>query len=75
MKVNRAETLAALLLSSVSLAAPVELPRPSPAASVSEKVGTARLTVTYSRPAVKGREIWGCGVAAAYYAKGKGKKG
>jgi hypothetical protein len=40
-------------------AAPVELPRPSPGASVFEKIGTARLTVTYSRPAVKGREIWG----------------
>ena len=46
-------------LSSVAFAAPVELPRPSPAASVFEKVGTAKLTVTYSRPAVKGREIWG----------------
>ena len=39
--------------------AAVELPRPSPAASVFEKIGTAKLTVTYSRPAVKGREIWG----------------
>jgi len=48
-----------LLLSSAALAAPVELPRPSPAASVSEKLGTARVTVTYSRPAVKGRQIWG----------------
>lgn len=46
-------------LFSVALAAPVELPRPSPAASVFEKIGTAKLTVTYSRPAVKGREIWG----------------
>ncbi|MEO8586617.1 MAG: DUF2911 domain-containing protein [Acidobacteriota bacterium] len=45
--------------SSPSLAAPVELPRPSPAASVFEKIGTARVTVAYSRPAVKGREIWG----------------
>jgi len=42
-----------------SFATPVELPRPSPAASVFEKIGTARVTVTYSRPAVKGREIWG----------------
>ena len=49
----------ALLLSSSSLAAPVELPRPSPAASVFEKIGIAKVTVTYSRPAVKGREIWG----------------
>jgi hypothetical protein len=44
---------------SPSLFAAVELPRPSPAASVFEKIGTAKLTVTYSRPAVKGREIWG----------------
>ena len=46
-------------IGSSSSAAPVELPRPSPAASVFEKIGTAKLTVTYSRPAVKGREIWG----------------
>lgn len=49
----------ALVLSSSSFAAPVELPRPSPAASVFEKIGVAKVTVTYSRPAVKGREIWG----------------
>jgi tetratricopeptide (TPR) repeat protein len=59
MKVNRARGAAFLLFSSVSFAAPVELPRPSPAASVFEKIGTARVTVGYSRPAVKGREIWG----------------
>ena len=46
-------------LPSVALAAPVELPRPSPAASVSEKIGIAKVAITYSRPAVKGREIWG----------------
>jgi tetratricopeptide (TPR) repeat protein len=45
--------------SSSFLLAAVELPRPSPAASVFEKIGTARVTVSYSRPAVKGREIWG----------------
>jgi hypothetical protein len=64
MKVDRACALVVFgfLLASgggVSAAAPVELPRPSPVASVFEKIGTARLTVTYSRPAVKGREIWG----------------
>jgi hypothetical protein len=45
--------------SSSSLFAAVELPRPSPAASVFEKIGTAKVTISYSRPAVKGREIWG----------------
>jgi hypothetical protein len=58
MKVNRAG-VAALFLSSSWLFAAVELPRPSPAASVFEKIGTAKVTVSYSRPAVKGREIWG----------------
>jgi len=60
MNVNRAGSAALFfLLSSSSFAAPVDLPRPSPASSVFEKIGTAKLTVTYSRPAVKGREIWG----------------
>lgn len=58
-KENLSWSFSFLLFSSVALAAPVELPRPSPAASVFEKIGTARLTVTYSRPAVKGREVWG----------------
>lgn len=51
--------LGALLLASLSANAAVELPRPSPGATVSQKVGTARVTVEYHRPAVKGREIWG----------------
>jgi tetratricopeptide (TPR) repeat protein len=39
---------------------PVTLPRtPSPAASVSQKVGISTIMVDYSRPSVKGREIWG----------------
>jgi tetratricopeptide (TPR) repeat protein len=36
------------------------LPRePSPAATVSQTVGISSITVDYSRPSVKGREIWG----------------
>jgi hypothetical protein len=34
-------------------------PRPSPKASVMQAVGTAEVTITYSRPGVKGRVIWG----------------
>jgi tetratricopeptide (TPR) repeat protein len=52
-------SVALSFFASSSAFAAVELPRPSPAASVFEKLGTAKLTVTYSRPAVKGREIWG----------------
>jgi tetratricopeptide (TPR) repeat protein len=36
------------------------IPRePSPAANVSQTVGISSISVTYSRPSVKGREIWG----------------
>jgi hypothetical protein len=34
-------------------------PRPSPKASVMQTIGTTEVTITYSRPGVKGREIWG----------------
>ena len=38
----------------------VTTPRtPSPAAEVSQTIGISRVTVNYSRPSVKGREIWG----------------
>ena len=32
---------------------------PSPAASVSQTIGISIVTVNYSRPSVKGREVWG----------------
>ncbi len=37
----------------------VELPRTSPKATVSQTFGYTNATVTYSRPAVNGRVIWG----------------
>src|SRR6185312_14736631 len=38
----------------------VTTPRvPSPAATVSQTIGISTITVSYSRPSVKGREIWG----------------
>ena len=35
------------------------LPRPSQKASVMQTVGVTDITITYSRPGVKGRQIWG----------------
>jgi hypothetical protein len=32
---------------------------PSPAASVSQTIGISKVTVDYSRPSVRGREVWG----------------
>jgi hypothetical protein len=54
----------AALLTSVVAAGPLHAedftpPRPSPAATVKQTVGTTDLTVSYSRPGVKGRVIWG----------------
>ena len=37
----------------------VKYPRPSPKASVMQSVGLTDVTITYSRPGVKGRPIWG----------------
>jgi hypothetical protein len=37
----------------------VRLPRQSQKASVMQTIGVTDLTITYSRPAVKGRKIWG----------------
>ncbi len=37
----------------------VKLPRPSQKASVMQTVGVTDITITYSRPGVKGRKIWG----------------
>jgi DUF2911 family protein len=36
-----------------------QTPRPSPAASVSQTIGVTEVTIRYSRPGVKGRQIWG----------------
>lgn len=48
------------LVSFTAFAQPVTTPRtPSPAASLSQTIGISVVTVSYSRPSVKGREIWG----------------
>src|ERR1043165_3766133 len=39
--------------------AQVITPRPSQAASVMQRIGATDVTITYSRPGVKGRQIWG----------------
>jgi Protein of unknown function (DUF2911) len=42
-----------------SVFAQVVTPRPSQAASVMQRIGATDVTITYSRPGVKGRQIWG----------------
>lgn len=48
-----------ILLSAALASAQVRTPRPSPKASVMETIGVTDVTITYSRPGVKGRTIWG----------------
>jgi hypothetical protein len=49
-----------LVVSCISAAfAQVVTPRPSQKASVTQTIGVTDVTITYSRPAVKGRKIWG----------------
>src|SRR5687767_12763549 len=43
----------------VSASAQVILPRASQKASVMQRIGVTDVTITYSRPGVKGRKIWG----------------
>ena len=49
----------ALLCFAVSVFAQIDTPRPSPKASVMQRIGVTDITITYSRPGVKGRKIWG----------------
>lgn len=51
--------LAVVLFANTSSAQDDKSKRPSPPAKVSEKIGNTTITVDYSQPSVKGREIWG----------------
>ncbi len=51
--------VALLALAAATAQAQLRAPRPSQKASVMQTVGVPALTLTYSRPGVKGRTIWG----------------
>jgi DUF2911 family protein len=51
--------VAALSFLAPPVRAALDLPLPSPKASVTQTIGLTTVTVRYSRPAVKGRTIWG----------------
>lgn len=61
VKRKSVSTFAALvvLCFAASTFAQVRLPRPSQKASVTQTLGVTDVTITYSRPGVKGRKIWG----------------
>src|SRR5947209_601774 len=49
----------AVALTAFGARAQVRAPRPSQKASVMQTVGVTDITIIYSRPAVKGRTVWG----------------
>lgn len=58
-KASAAFVVAASMASMAWAQPAVELPRPSPLATVTQAFGYTTASVSYSRPAVKGRAIWG----------------
>ena len=46
-------------ISALAQATGIRAPRPSQKASVMQTIGVTDVTITYSRPGVKGRKIWG----------------
>ena len=65
--------LAFVLFTTTFTGAQLRLPRPSQSASVTQTIGVTDVTISYSRPAVKGRTIFADAPAAmASRAKGEG---
>ena len=54
-----ASLIALNLAAGAALAQQLDLPRPSPNATVSQVVGVTKVSIQYSSPGVKGRKIWG----------------
>jgi tetratricopeptide (TPR) repeat protein len=50
---------AVLVADAAAQAPPLVLPRVSQRASVSQTVGLTEITITYDRPGINGREVWG----------------
>jgi tetratricopeptide (TPR) repeat protein len=60
-------------LLSFAASAQITTPRtPSPSATVTQTIGISKITVNYSRPSVKGREVWGNLVPFGWNAQGFG---
>src|ERR671926_237831 len=61
-----------VLCCAASVLAQIQTPRPSQKASVMQRIGVTDVTITYSRPGVKGRQVWG-DPPAAWAANAKGE--
>ena len=59
MNPSRIFILIILCVSLFDINAQLKFPKESQLASVTQRIGLTDITISYSRPAVKGREIWG----------------
>jgi hypothetical protein len=59
LKTGLVVAFAAMLLAGTQANAQIATPQPSPAGSVTQRVGLTDITVKYSRPSAKGRKIFG----------------
>lgn len=60
MKSKLVLLLLVLLVASINSFAQATFPRASQKSSVSQTLGDTEISIVYSRPNVKGRQIWGC---------------
>ena len=58
-KIFTSISMGAFMLLSIAAQAQLETPAPSPASTVTSKVGMTEIKIEYSRPAMKGRKIFG----------------
>jgi len=59
LNVSAAVVLTASILAAPAAQAQIVTPQPSPKSTVTQRVGLTDVTITYSRPSVKGRTIFG----------------
>jgi len=59
----------ATLLAAPAAQAQITTPQPSPKSTVTQRVGLTDVTITYSRPSLKNREVFGAGTPLAPYGK------
>jgi tetratricopeptide (TPR) repeat protein len=59
MRVFAAVALLLVLACTTQAQQNLPVPQPSPAASVSQTIGVSTVDISYHRPAIKGRKVWG----------------
>ena len=67
MHLTTAVALTATILTASVAQAQIVTPQPSPKSTVMQRVGLTDVTITYSRPSLKNREVFGANSPLAPY--------